>query len=126
MSEWDDLEKFEKSQDPRTKNPLISINKVKRISFSNGFFKCAAEEIDDNKFVDLFFSRSKNAILFKFEKNSSKKSYGLSRMISPTAFFDTYEIDAEKYHGKYIPKKEEIEGHGTFWVIYLDKKLYWS
>lgn len=130
--EWGDLEIFLQT---RTKavGPLITISNNKIITLSVGFLRHAKSQVADNTYVILSFSRTKNAIVFKFIPDDNSpgaikmsirdKNVNSGANLAAKSFFAFYEIEVEKYVGRYTAKLEEIPGRGPSWVVYLNEGL---
>lgn len=122
---WEDIEFFDKLG-TRTSLPIIRISKERVLSLSAGFLNSAANEIKDNKFVELYYSKSNNAILLKFTNgNRAKGTHKLmmskrfnNGAISFRSFANYYHINAI---GKLIAKLEDVNGLGKIWAIYLNE-----
>lgn len=125
---WGDLELFE-SSGVKIGTPTITILSTKTINLSSGFFHSAKEELSNNNYVELRYSKSKNAIVFCFTAEANNKSsMKLTRStnssngsIAARSFLNYYNISS---HGKYTAKKEDIPNIGIAWVIYLTENLF--
>ncbi|HAT9591195.1 TPA: hypothetical protein JBD08_12460 [Legionella pneumophila subsp. pneumophila] len=125
-SDWNDLDRFRHSG-AKIGVPYVTLSKRKSITLSAGFVHKAQHQISNSNYVILYFSKSKNAIVFDFtsDKNDSgsiKMSKGSNVNIAGRSFFNYYMIDADKAEGKYIAKLENIPNIGERWVVYLNDK----
>ncbi len=91
---------------------------------------CQDNELDNFKYVIIYYDEKNKAIGFSFssdeqEKNKyslirSKKGYGV--IVVATSFFKNYKLDPKKYRGKYESKRKKIEGIGQLYIIDLKEK----
>jgi hypothetical protein len=100
-------------------------------NYSFGFPKTFYERngLETYKYLVIFFNPEENAVGFQFtnsedEKHKfnifrSKEKYGIN--ITAKSFFKTYNLDPNKYKGKYTSKKEEFAEAGTLYVINLNE-----
>lgn len=120
------LKKFE-GRNIRLEN-RITVTKSNSIGFPQKFSK--DNNIDDFKYVILFWDEDSKIIGIKFsndeaEKNKfsiikSKAGYGGSAVIR--SFFKAYNIDLEKYHGRYEYEKQNVDGIGEVYTIKLRER----
>lgn len=111
-------------------NPTISLSKTGGFGISAGFMR--TYDYKDIVGVKLFYDKEKKAVGFKiFQKNEEGMLKAITRKdekgvygayLSAKAFLLKYEIDVEKYAGRYSPKKVE-NGNETIFVIELEKNL---
>jgi hypothetical protein len=121
-----DFKKFE-GRNIRLEN-RITVTKSYSIGFPSKFF--ADNKISDYKFVILFWDENSRAIAIKFTNDEKEKSkfsiirsqagYGGSVVVR--SFFKAYNIDPNKYHGRYDWQKHNIEGVGEVYVIELKER----
>lgn len=126
-SKWADLETFSRVGTKRGE-PYISISPNRFFTFSAGFVHQAKDQIGNNSYVLLLYSKSQNAIVFEFTNNDKqsgalKFSKNINAIVSARSFFNFYNIDIQKYAGKYLAKKENIPSKGNQWVVYLNEPL---
>src|SRR5271154_2528187 len=128
---WLDLEPFSR-RNSKIGSPLVTINVRKLIAFSTGFMHFAKEQITDMTHVALYFSKANNAIIFRFGKKGDEIILTYTKIVKPVPgrgnaiitarkFFNYYDIDIEKYAGKYLAELVDIPNLGKLWSIYLDK-----
>lgn len=133
MIVWTDLENFQ-HRVTRKKGlrpvfaRLSKIGKTQILALNTGFAYTYKDNIPENPWVLLLFSKSENAIVFRFlpdgeMKNSRKVSLNTDVRIAITSFLNYFEIDIEKYAGKYIPEPQDLPETGKAWAIFLDKKI---
>jgi len=107
----------------------ITVTKSKSIGFPTKFYK--DNNIQNFKYVVLFYDQEKKAIAIKFtndivEKNKFaiiKSTQGYGGSVVAQSFFKSLGIDAEKYANRYNWEKTNIEGIGEIYVINLIEKL---
>lgn len=120
------FQKFE-NRNARLEN-RISVTRSNSIGFPTQFYR--NNNIRQYKYIVLYYDQDKEAVGIHFtsseeDKNKfsiihSKKGFGGSVVIR--SFFRTYNIDLEKYHGKYKWEKQQLEGVGELFVIDLKKR----
>lgn len=143
-NEWSDLEVF-MHVGAKIGKPYIKITPRKSITFSSGFIHHAKTQIFGMTYAVLCFSKTKNAIVFRFTENSDlpgatkisinsgatkkAKENNISSdtakgnaSIAARAFFNYYSIDEKKYAGKYEAVLEDVPNLGKSWVVYLGKR----
>ena len=107
----------------------ITITKSSSIGFPQKFYQ--DNEIKNYKFIVFYWDKINQAIGIRFTNNKeeqnrfsiihSKIGYGGS--VAARSFLKTYNIDPQKYHGRYEWKKEDIEGIGEMYIIDLKKEM---
>lgn len=122
-TDWGDLELFQNSG-AKTGTPYITITTFKTLNLSAGFVHDAKEQMQDKKYVELRYSKAKNAIVLNFVDIASRTSFKLTKAlhtsnfsISATSFFNHYNITEQ---GRFEAKLENIPKMGQTWVIYLN------
>ena len=106
----------------------ISITKSYSLGFPTKFYRDNSIRI--YKYLVLYYDDVEKAIGIHFsndetEENKyavihSKNGYGGSAVVR--SFFNTYNIDPKKYHGKYKWEKQQLEGAGGLFIIDLKEK----
>ena len=125
--QWDDLEDFV-HVGAKISKPVITINPNSTITLNAGFIHLAKNQILDNEYVHLSYSKKNQAIVFEFIKNSKgdegaiKMTRQINIAISARSFFNYYLIDIDSVKGKYEPELIEIPGKCERWVVLLNKK----
>lgn len=82
-----------------------------------------------NKFLKLGYSARNKSIIFWFNKECTTpktcrlNKNGKGSVINSSMFFKAYNLDINKFVGKYLPEKETHDILGKFWYIDLNKKL---
>jgi hypothetical protein len=126
--QWNDLERFTEKGTKKDNFPTITISKNTYLIFNRSFIK-AYKDLCDKKFIVMYFSKTKNAIVFDFTDNESEEG---SREIVKTnkrmstysmrSFFTHHKIDKKIAAGKYLVGLENIYGMGDRIVLYLGDK----
>lgn len=126
--------KFEKftSNNVRLEN-RITITKTFSIGFPTKFFK--DNEIDNYRYVVLYFDRSSSAIGIRFINDETEKGkisimkskQGYGGHIIARSFFKTNNLDVEKLKGRYDWKKMTtgelgLDSAGFLYIIDLNQK----
>jgi len=132
MSNWDDIEIFE-NRLHRNLLAYITISKNNFFVLSKGFISREEKNIGVKRYVIFAYSKNNNAIVFKFVSDEMAGGFKLTykrnknEMQNACAnldkFFKYHDLAIENIKGRYIPKLEEINNNGNFWVISLNKKL---
>ena len=133
---WNDLDDFSHTV-PRTTDPYISVTNRQLITLSAGFIRHAKEQISTNTHVILSFSKSNNAIVFKFISDTSKRGamklsirdrdgnitadvdQGSQASIAAKKFFGYYGVDPVSNAGRYMARLEIIPERGGFCGLYF-------
>jgi len=102
--------------------PVISLGKKTGFGLSSGFTH--KYNIADMVGVKMYFDREKNAVAFKFLKNKedgmlSLKLRDKGGYIGAKSFLGEFNIEQEKYAGRYIPQEVMDENIGKVFVIVL-------
>ena len=126
--DWTDLDKF-KDVGTRlpSKTPTIRLNKNRSFAFSKSFQRAAEDQLKE--YVIFSYSKSNKAIVLEFTEDNNvpgvvKLSGGSStKYVAARSFFNYYQLDAEKYQGRYTPELIEIPGKGKLWVIFLTEDV---
>jgi hypothetical protein len=106
----------------------ITVTSSYAFGFPTKFFK--DNNLENFKFVSLFFDETNKAVGFLFHNNDqekhkfkilkSQKGYGGSAVAA--SFFKSYNLKPIEYKGKYEWKKHTLESVGEIYVIELKKK----
>lgn len=107
----------------------ISLTKSQSFSFAVGFYR--KYKLVDFSFVTLFYDKEDKKIGFQFSKERlAKSSFTLmhsnnkqSGSVIARSFFSNFEIDSNKYQGKYEPAEINDPQFGQmFFITLIEKK----
>lgn len=113
-----------------TSEEFISIAKTKIITFSKGFLFKNNFNQRENRFVIFFYDAKKVAIGMRFTKNKTNDSFTVvydkrggirGASISCGTFLNAFNIDVNKYSGRYPYKIVEDNHEDKLYVIKLKK-----
>lgn len=135
VEEFSDIE-FLKYKGSYTGENFIYISKKGLISFSAGFVRENLDRMKDKTHVKLGFSKSNNAITFRFvESKDIDGTFTPCKLINPSkenefsargrnfmalSLFKANSIDLAAVTGRYQATYESILNHGKFYVIRLE------
>lgn len=105
----------------------ISISTNYSFGFPKTFYD--RNNLEDYKYLVIFYDPEEKAIGFQFTNNQdekhkfhiyrSKEKYGVS--VTAKSFFNTYNIDPKTFKGKYTGTKTDVDGIGTLYTINLNE-----
>ncbi len=110
----------------KRKNRTISLNKANGWSFNTGFY--LDNEIKKYKYVILGYENNRNEVCFLFTNDELPGKWKIthrenSASLSTHSFFNTYNIDANKFAGRYEPQVYLEPGTGRkMYFISLTEK----
>lgn len=128
VMEWNDLERFT-LKGARRDYPCIMITKNNYVIFNKGFIR-KYEDLCNRKYLVIYYSKNKNAVVFDFTNNENeegkreviKKNNRISTY-SLRSFFNHNKIDKKAIYGKYLAGLENIPNFGEKIVIYIGDKF---
>ncbi len=102
--------------------PIISLGKKSGFGLSSGFTH--KHDISDTVGVKMYFDKERSAVAFKFLKSKedgmlSLKLRDKGGYVGAKSFLGEFNIDQEKYAGRYVPKEIMDESMGRIFVIFL-------
>lgn len=102
----------------------ISVGKT-GFGFSSGFYD--KNSLKGSIGLKLFYDKDRRAVAFKFLDSMEDGMVKLKKRqtggyVSAVSFFGKYEINPEKYSGRYDPIKIEDDKLGTIFIIELKQK----
>jgi len=122
-----DFKKFEKTN--VKSEDRITITSIRSFGFPTKFYQ--DNKLKTYKYVVIYFDEKNKGVGFyftndeqekhKFSLIKSKQGYGGS--VVATSFFKTYNLDPQKYRGKYKWVKKIIPNIGKLFIINLKDKL---
>lgn len=104
---------------------IISLGKTGGFGFSTGFLE--RNNLKDYGFIKVFYDKNKNAVAFSFYKEKTEgavkfKSRGAGGYFSSKSFIGKYNINPNKYQGRYTPEIINHPDIGRIYVIHLVDK----
>ena len=97
------------------RHSIISITK-KSFSFYEGFI--TQNELQEKRFVELYFDAKSKVVGFQFSDSKAKGRYKISSIntIYNLSFLTNNGIDSKDVQGKYIPTKTKLNGEEIFLI----------
>lgn len=97
--------------------------------FLSGFFH--KENLNSSAYVSLYYDEKNQTIGFKFNNDKDypgsfkiTKGKGVgSASVFPNSFWSAFEIDVDKWAGRYIPKQNLDENLGKIYYIELKDRI---
>lgn len=110
-------------------NLMISISRLKRFGLSSGFVQKYG--ISEKKGVKFLYDKHHKVIALRFLDTEEEGSTDVNvfgeagkeggAIINAKPFFTMYDIDANKYAGRYVPKEATTE-KGKVFIMELEKQ----
>jgi hypothetical protein len=127
MSEWNDIILFNKTNKVRSSEKSITLYLTTAKTVNMSFNSCIARNITED-YINLAFSRSRNAIIIFLSPNKDNNSYKLSKKpgkgctISIQQFLNSFNLDKNLVLGSFTPIEDLIDDK-LCWILYLDQPI---
>jgi len=121
--DWGDLKDFTPARKVKELKPMVTISKGGGLKFNEDFF--TASKIKDRKIksMKMLYSKNNRAMVLIIKNLNTLNAFRFCGKnfsnLKAKSFFDQFEIDIEKYVGKYSLVLENVPKKGKGWIIYL-------